>query len=112
MTKFLREGHRLEQPTLCSDEMLVISTYTHIAIDTYVSGLQDYHYPVISVIFNQSQLPTCSEIFKYRIVQKFDSRNFDEFDKWVAIHQSFSLRTFRIELGLFVGFLNNLFSYW
>ena len=27
MTKYLSEGHRLEQPTLCSDEMLVVSKF-------------------------------------------------------------------------------------
>ena len=26
---------------------------------------------------------------RYRIAQKFDGENFDEFDKWLVIHQSF-----------------------
>ena len=35
MTKYLSEGNRLEQPTLCSDEMLVISTLARISSFTY-----------------------------------------------------------------------------
>ena len=30
----------------------------------------------------------------YHIVQKFESGNFDDFDEWLATHQSFSLLAF------------------
>ena len=39
MTKYLRDGHRLEKPTLCSDEMLVI----------YINKY--YHNPVMSIAY-------------------------------------------------------------
>ena len=40
------------------------------------------------------KIPLCIDHCSYRIEQKFDDGKVDEFDEWLAIHQSFSLQTF------------------
>ena len=51
---------------------------------------QLYHYTIGSCCYT----PLRCIIAIYRIVQNLTVENFDEFDEWLVIHQSFPLKTF------------------